>query len=67
MTPPKKIKILSDDNILEFVGESANKKGVGVFTYEYTKSITKQGVKVSFTEHELVKQINSGFFTKAEK
>lgn len=60
------LKIISDDNILEFVRKDVNKKKEIIFTYEYTKSRTKKGMEVSFTEKELNNYIESKIFNEVQ-
>ena len=56
--PPKKIKILSDDNEIELVrGEQKS----SVYFYKYIKSKTKLGKEVSFTEEVLRKYLKHTF------
>lgn len=51
---PLKIEILSDGNIIELTGHS---KKTGMYSYRYTKSETKLGKDVSFSEDNLKKII----------
>jgi hypothetical protein len=51
MQPPQSITIKSDGNILTFVEITKLK----TYKYQYTKSITKLGLFIEFSESELVK------------
>ena len=59
MLPPKLIKIKSDDNELVFVemilkGVNGVKLPDPLYIYEYTKSLTKKGNKLSLTEKQII-------------
>lgn len=51
MIPPKEIKFISDGNELSFIEIKKDK----TYLYKYTKSLTKLGMTVSFTEKDLDK------------
>lgn len=58
--PPSKIKILSDDNEIQFI----KIKKVGkeeLFCYRFIKSIEKLNLEVCFTELELNKNLRNTF------
>jgi len=59
MLPPKSIKIKSDGNELVFVdviskGVNGIKLPDPLYIYEYSKSLTKKGDKLSLTEKQLI-------------
>lgn len=60
------LKIISDDNIMEFVRKEFTKKKETIFVYRYTKSRTKKGMEVSFTEKELNNYIESKIFHEVQ-
>lgn len=53
MQPPQTITIKSDDNNLTFIEITKQK----TFKYQYTKSITKLGLFIEFSEIELLKLV----------
>jgi len=61
--PANKILIKSDNNILEL--ENVLKKNTiqkeDLFVYRFTRSETKLGMEVSFTEVELKKNLRNNF------
>jgi len=59
MLPPKLIKIKSDGNELVFVemtlkGVNGVKLPEPLYLYEYSKSLTKKGNKLSLTEKQII-------------
>lgn len=54
MQPPKKIQIVSDQNVLEF--KSLKKD---VLVYEYVESKSKLGMMLTVTELEIEKMIKN--------
>lgn len=51
---PKVIKILSDNNELEFIFEKK-----GIYSYKYSKSKTKKGTVLELSENDLNKLIKN--------
>lgn len=61
--PPKKIEISSDGNVLEFIRvieKSKVQKEPG-YVYKYTKSETKKGQEVEFSESYILQQKSNYF------
>ena len=55
MTPPKRIKILSDGNEIEFREVTKDK----MYLYVYVKSVTKLGMEVKYSEQDLERLIKT--------
>lgn len=59
-TPPNKILITSDNNVLEFVKiKKVNKEDL--YVYQFIVSKIKLGMETSFTQKELTYQSNNFF------
>ena len=58
MTFPKKIKVLSDDNELEFVAKVPFAKK-DIAKYIYTKSETKKGMEVTLILEDIISLIEA--------
>lgn len=58
---PQKLLVPSDENILELVQTIKGKELK--HEYEYTKSETKKGMRVIFSEEELKKNLKKEIFT----
>jgi len=60
---PQKIKITSDDNLLELVSSDIKND---LHTYQYVKSKYKNGEKISFSSESLKLQLTN-YFVAAKK
>ena len=62
-TPPQKLKITSDDNVLEFVRviEKSKIKKESGYVYRYIKSETKKGSEVELSEAYILQQKSNYF------
>lgn len=61
MTPPKTLTCISDSNILVFTQIIKSKTEVS-YEYRYTKSFTKEGKTVMFSETQLMKNLKNKIF-----
>lgn len=59
--PPSKIFISSDNNELVFIKIINQKKGEALYQYEFSKSKTKLGMLVEFTEDNLKRNLSNTF------
>jgi hypothetical protein len=60
--PPKKIKILGDNNELMYIKTiPKNKSNPETFMYRYTVSVFSKDKEIGFTEESLKKQLNNYF------
>ena len=50
--PPKKLRVVSDGNEIEFV-KIIKTKSETIYEYQFTKSETKDGMLMTFSESEL--------------
>ena len=58
--PPQKLICLTDSNVLEFVRIIKNKETI--YEYQFTKSETKTGMTMTFSESQLEKSLKQKIF-----